>query len=438
MRNHPVTFWLAQLSGVRRSALLRAPDAIHLAATSGAIMLLTAAFAISTMGYALQRAFAGDSYATPVAIAGGLLWGAFILTLDRLLLMGIDKTARWYYTIAQLLIRIPIAVVLGMVISKPLTLRVTRTLLDLRLRDEQIAGVDKDRNRFERVEDLRGKQLSVEELKKQKGELETLVHSEPNSFEYKEAQNDVSEADARHSRIRAANNRKIANAQRLIYALERSENPNDLLRVQRLRGDIGAWWAEVSRAANDVVVAKRHVGEVAQAWVEEVRAKLDRTTRELAAAEQRLGEAGQRIKDGAGKSDAELAELLRTNLVNEYTALEHIKNDPSHPNRDTVKKIERGLDAIFIMFELAPLFSKVFSRTNALDRTAAAIEEEDENRINHAMNAAFDQQQKMFEIGLDLFGEAAERYAAGKSQFIQQNPMTIRDLHDLSDEIAPA
>ena len=433
---NPVTYRLALLSGVRRAAILRAPDALNRAATTGVIMLLTAAFATFTMGYALQRAFNGDSYAVDVAIVGGLLWGAFILALDRLLLMGIDKTTRWSQ-VGQLLLRAPIAILLGMVISKPLTLRVTRTILDRELRDEKIAAVDKDRLRAEKEEDIEGKNKTVGALDQQRRVLEKRVNSVPDSFEYGEATSAVVEAENRHRTISASNGRKIANAQRQINDLGRSFDPKDAIKVERLRRNISSWRTEIYRAGRDIAAANRHVEEVAEAWVEAERAKLNRTNNELANAKQRRDQAQKNVTTVVIESDAKLEELLRTNLVNEYTALEHIKNTPSHRNAKTVRKVERGLDAIFILFELAPLLSKVFSRANALDRASAAIEEEDENRINHAMNTAFAQSQKVFEIGLMLYEEAIEQFAAHKSNAIQQNPiMAVQDLRDLSDEIA--
>lgn len=434
---NPVTYRLALLSGVRRAAILRAPDALNRAATTGVIMLLTAAFATFTMGYALQRAFIGDSYDTAVAVAGGLLWGAFILALDRLLLMGIDKTSGRSHTIGQLLIRAPIAILLGMVISKPLTLRVTRTVLDRELREERITAVGVDRRRAENTEDIGGKNKSVGALEQQRRQLEVRINSDPDSFEYKEATKAVEEAKTTHRRIGESNRRKIANAQQTINRLERSDQPNDAIRAQRLRNNIRSWWGEINRAARDIDAAERHVKEVAEAWVEVERAKLNRTIKDLAIATQRRDVAEKNIITVEIQSDKEHEELLRTNLVNEYTALEKIKNTPSHRNSETVKKVERGLDAIFILFELAPLLSKVFSRKNALDIAASAIEEEDENRISHAMNTAFAQSQKLFEIGLDLYDEAVDQYAARKSQAIQQNPITaVQDLRDLSDEIA--
>src|ERR1051326_6041381 len=97
-----VTAALSALSGVRRDAMQRAPLALNQSATTGFVMFLTAVIATLTMGYALQRAFMGDRSVKAAAIGGGLLWGAFVLALDRLLLMGLDKLAPWCQTGLQL------------------------------------------------------------------------------------------------------------------------------------------------------------------------------------------------------------------------------------------------------------------------------------------------------------------------------------------------
>jgi len=436
-RINPVTYRLALLAGVRRSAILRAPDALNHAATTGAVMLLTATIATLTMGYALDRSFEGDSFALQVAFGGGLLWGAFILTLDRLLLMGIDKTGRWYHTAIQLLIRLPIAVLLGFAISKPVVLRLSRTILDLDLRDQQVAAVAADRSRYETEQDLPGKASSVEILKKQRTDQERRIGMEPDSFDYKNARADVQSANSRYNAIIAANGPRIANAQRQLRAVEGSPTPEDIRRAQALRASISRWRSEIVSASQAVTAAKDRLAEVRDEWTAAEKAKLDRINRDLDAAIRARDNAKGIIDTDTRKSDATLQELMRTNLINEYAAMEHIKNTPSHRHARTVKRFEGALDAIFILFELTPLLSKAFSRTNALDREAAAVELEDENRIYHAVNTKLAQAQKLFEVAVTLYDDAADQWAESKRQELQQNPtLTAKALEELREEIA--
>src|ERR1700733_3034947 len=83
---------LCLVGGVRRDVLDRVPYARGQAATLGLLLLLTPSLSGTTMGFALVRIF-GPDHINPLAlIAASLGWALIIFGIDRVLLLGIDKS----------------------------------------------------------------------------------------------------------------------------------------------------------------------------------------------------------------------------------------------------------------------------------------------------------------------------------------------------------
>ena len=86
----------------------------------GGIVLFTAVFASLSAGYALFTVF--DNYWA--AVGFGLLWGLMIFNLDRYIVSSIKKTGTWGNQILMTLPRLLLAGFLGIIISKPLELKI--------------------------------------------------------------------------------------------------------------------------------------------------------------------------------------------------------------------------------------------------------------------------------------------------------------------------
>jgi Domain of unknown function (DUF4407) len=433
---NPITFRLATLAGARPDAIRRARMDIGQATTIGVVMLITATIACLTMGYALHRAFIGDRFALPVAVGGGMLWGAFILTVDRLLLLGIDKNARWYRTALQLMLRIPIAVVLGVAISKPVILRISQSILDRELRDQRLDAVRAERGEHEGVAGLTEKNTRVNNLDNQVRGQEARVQKEPDSYEYKAAQDEVTAAERQHRAISSTNNQRIARARNQIRALDSSDRLEDRRRVQRLQSSIGAWNAEIRRASAAVERAKDQVEKVGRQWVVTEKQKLDQLRNDRTTARTKQKDATDFVVKETEESKREIDEVMRANLVNEYTILRQIQNNPKNPDAVTLKNFELALDFLFILFELTPLLAKMFSKTSPLDHATTAIEEEERERIWLEKLAVVARMQKLVEVSYTINDEALEQWANARLEEIQQSlPFSTQKLRSIRAEI---
>lgn len=107
-------------SGVESSVLEKCPTDRNKYAGIGATVFFTGVLAFFSSSYALFTVF--DSYL--LAIAFGLVWGAMIFNLDRYIVMSMKSNGQWWRDFFVAFPRLVMAVLLAMVISKPLELKI--------------------------------------------------------------------------------------------------------------------------------------------------------------------------------------------------------------------------------------------------------------------------------------------------------------------------
>lgn len=109
------------VAGADRELLAQAPHESTKQAALGGAVLTTAVLATVSASVAFAMAFD----ATPlVAGLGGLVWGTAILNLDRWLIVSTPRQVTARLTIAMAMPRLLLALVIGLVVSTPLTLQV--------------------------------------------------------------------------------------------------------------------------------------------------------------------------------------------------------------------------------------------------------------------------------------------------------------------------
>ena len=121
--NHTMN-WFQQFlmicSGGNIHILRKTPSEWNKFAGIGGIVLFTAVFATLSAGYAMFTVF--DNIWISVAFA--ILWGLMIFNLDRYIVSSIKKTGTWWNQILMAIPRLILAAFLGIIISKPLELKI--------------------------------------------------------------------------------------------------------------------------------------------------------------------------------------------------------------------------------------------------------------------------------------------------------------------------
>jgi hypothetical protein len=147
-RNRSVGDRLASLAGARLDVLQVAPGARAKHVALGGVLLSTGALAALSAAFAVHMALGAPWL---IALAIGLGWGLVIINLDRMLLVGMAHDSSVWRNAAMAVPRIALAVLLGTVISTPLTLQVfskeidaTIVTLQAEAADEFTADLDAD------------------------------------------------------------------------------------------------------------------------------------------------------------------------------------------------------------------------------------------------------------------------------------------------------
>lgn len=107
-------------SGVEHSILERCPSDTNKYLGIGATVFFTGVLAFISSGYALFTVF--DSYWA--AIPFGLIWGLMIFNLDRYIVLSMKSNGVWWRDWLVALPRLALAVLLALVISKPLEMKI--------------------------------------------------------------------------------------------------------------------------------------------------------------------------------------------------------------------------------------------------------------------------------------------------------------------------
>lgn len=112
--------FLMVCSGGNIHILRKTPSEWNKFAGIGGIVLFTAIFATLSAGYAMFTVFDDIWISTGFA----LLWGLMIFNLDRYIVSSIKKTGTWWNQILMAIPRLILAAFLGIIISKPLELKI--------------------------------------------------------------------------------------------------------------------------------------------------------------------------------------------------------------------------------------------------------------------------------------------------------------------------
>jgi hypothetical protein len=169
---------LAVLAGARGDILEVAPGARPRFVALGGVLLSTGGLAVLSAAFAVHMAVGA---VWPVAMLVGLFWGLVIVNLDRMLLVGMAHDASFKRNLLMAVPRVGLALVLGIVISTPLTLQIFHKEIDteiVALQAEQSDAYKKSLDsdaRFAGLPDLRDRVADEQAIVASGGDGDTTL-----------------------------------------------------------------------------------------------------------------------------------------------------------------------------------------------------------------------------------------------------------------------
>jgi hypothetical protein len=158
---------LAVLAGARPDVLAAAPGARARFVALGGVLLSTGGLAAVSAAFAVHMAL---GVWWPLALLVGLGWGAVVVNLDRMLLVGMAHDASLKRNLVMAVPRVGLALVLGVVVATPLTLQVFHKEIDTEIvamqaeaADAYRAGLEAD-TRFAHLPELEERIASQESI----------------------------------------------------------------------------------------------------------------------------------------------------------------------------------------------------------------------------------------------------------------------------------
>ncbi|MEO8887044.1 MAG: DUF4407 domain-containing protein [Mucilaginibacter sp.] len=169
-------FWFC--SGAHIDTLKKYPIEHNKYVGIGATIFFTALFASLSGGYAMYFVFSGSAFAVGFAILFGLLWGTAIFNMDRYIVSSINKEGTTNQQILQASPRILLAIMIGIVISRPLELKVFDKEIRQKLKTAYLKGQHRKIDTLQKTyEQKYGMELAkTVDLKKEKDSLEKDIN----------------------------------------------------------------------------------------------------------------------------------------------------------------------------------------------------------------------------------------------------------------------
>ncbi len=169
-------FWFC--SGAHIDTLKKYPIEHNKYVGIGATIFFTALFASLSGGYAMYFVFSGSAFAVGFAILFGLLWGTAIFNMDRYIVSSINKEGTTNQQILQASPRILLAIMIGIVISRPLELKIFDKEIRQKLKTAYLKGQNRKIDTLQKTYQQKyGMELSKNlELKKEKDSLEKDIN----------------------------------------------------------------------------------------------------------------------------------------------------------------------------------------------------------------------------------------------------------------------
>jgi hypothetical protein len=176
MRKVTRFFWFC--SGAHIDTLKKYPIEHNRYVGIGATIFFTALFACLSGGYAMYFVFSGNPLAVVFSALFGIIWGLAIFNMDRYIVSSINKQGSSNQQLLQAMPRILLAIMIGVVISRPLELKIFDKEIRGKLKEAYLKGQNR---KIDTLQKTYTQKYALEltkngDLKKEKDSLERDIN----------------------------------------------------------------------------------------------------------------------------------------------------------------------------------------------------------------------------------------------------------------------
>jgi hypothetical protein len=179
-------------------------------ASIGATVFLTALLAAISSGYALYTIFRGEEYAITAAICFGIVWATIIFNLDRYIVSSLRKEGNWKKELLHATPRFIIAILISIVIAKPLEVRIFASRIEQQIFKNKIQELQNEKLSLDKSNDLTKLENNIQSQSIELGKLDSLKQGDPTNEDFKSLINDRNLAMQELNFVSKYNNPRIS------------------------------------------------------------------------------------------------------------------------------------------------------------------------------------------------------------------------------------
>jgi predicted nucleic acid-binding Zn-ribbon protein len=469
-----------------------------LMATVGALVFITGVFAFVSASYALSQVliagrplshYTGSSpfmsWSYLLGAAGyaalwiasvliGFVWGSFVFSFDRLIVMSVDKTAPLSEQAWLIVPRIILAVLISVIVATPLEVLIfsdriqaqlvenrNRAALGARTDAESLTGLGSAAERTERaredvsmVDSLLSEEPQSAEWFNLQSQLQTCQNTLASVQQRTSAQTQKINERRRQLYTRRANlqseiNEAINQRNRLRDTLERTDSPS-----QQLRQRIQELQAEVDRKAEDRAAVDRQRADLRRqieglkqevqdqkaecdnlqdrlkdardAYYAEVQSERDSLSVVASQREAELDSTRSEASRRASQDEEIISRAYGGNLISQIEAMRDLADED-----DSIGVVAFFLTLLFIIIETGPVVVKLLTNERDYDRLLAATRNKTEVLIENETNYDIDVQrtklQESKKVELDVFKKMLDEVSKVQLRIARRNLQQFED-----------
>ncbi|MDR0863565.1 MAG: DUF4407 domain-containing protein [Candidatus Symbiothrix sp.] len=430
--------FLCICAGVDKDVLKQCPTEWNKYTGIGATILFTGVLASLSGGYALYTVFRNgdlnttDTSALLPAFLFGILWGLIIFNLDRFIVSTFRKSEEdiWWKKYGKELLqaspRIILAIIIAIVISKPIEIKIFESRLAEQIQKNEIASKKNNATEFTNIYGIPDKKGQVLNLDTTLNKLHTELATDPQNVKDL-INNDLAQANATLTRINNINNPKINQHRQNITSIRNNQNykrpvydsdgttivrydltkeAND--KIQNENSAIGVLNREINSQQAVVNKINNQISEARKEY------KLQKQ-KEIREKQQEKTEAEAKLKDAIAISETKTEEANKTsekaftnNFITQIEALGDLTDTDS-----TMWWTSLMIMLLFLTIELAPILTKLITKRGSydeiLDRTEYELmvkQKEIISRINSEINELLIKAEEVAKLRGEMFVQA--------------------------------